>query len=67
MPPLTAVALQKKDLTLPQLGSEARVRFVLQGAVGISGERLRVNAQLLDTRSGRQLWSRGMPDGVHHV
>ena len=57
VPPVTAVALQKKELTLQQLGSEARVRFVLQGAVGISGERLRVNAQLSDTRSGRQLWT----------
>jgi len=57
VPPITAVALQKKDLTLQQLGNEARVRFVLQGAVGVSGERLRVNAQLSDARSGRQLWT----------
>lgn len=57
VPPVTAVALQKKELTLQQLGSEARVRFVLQGAVGVSGERLRVSAQLSDTRSGRQLWT----------
>ena len=57
VPPVTAVALQDKKLTLSQLGTEARVRFVLQGGVGISGERLRVHAQLSDTRSGRQLWS----------
>jgi adenylate cyclase len=57
VPAVTAVALQKKELTLQQLGSEARVRFVLQGAVGLSGERLRVHAQLSDTRSGRQLWT----------
>lgn len=59
VPPLTAVALQSKGLTLPQLGSEARVRFVLQGALLASGDRLRLQAQLHDTLSGTQLWSRG--------
>jgi len=59
VPPLTAVALQSKGLTLPQLGSEARVRFVLQGALLTSGDRLRLQAHLHDTVSGTQLWSRG--------
>lgn len=59
MPPLTAVALQNKGLTLPQLGNEARVRFVLQGALLASGDRLRLQAQLHDAVSGTQLWSRG--------
>lgn len=57
VPPLTAVALQERKLTLQQLGSEARVRYVLQGAVGFSGERLRVTAQMSDARRGLQLWS----------
>ncbi len=57
VPPVTAVALLEKKLTLQQLGSEARVRFVLQGGASLSGDRLRVSAQLSDTLSGRQLWS----------
>jgi TolB-like protein/Flp pilus assembly protein TadD len=57
VPPVTAVALQEKKLTLQQMGTEARVRFVLQGGASLSGERLRVNVQLSDTRSGHQLWS----------
>lgn len=57
VPPVTAAALQEKKLTLQQLGTEARVRFVLQGGASLSGERLRVNVQLSDTRSGHQLWS----------
>jgi len=40
-----------------QLGTEAHVRFVLQGGVTISGERLRVNAQLSDTQQGNRIWS----------
>lgn len=58
VPPLTAVALQAKGLTLPQLGTQARARFVLQGALLASGDRLRLQAQLHDTVSGTQLWSR---------
>lgn len=57
VPPITAVALQEKKLTLQQLGTEARVRFVLQGGASLAGERLRVTVQLSDTRSGHQLWS----------
>lgn len=57
VPVATAISLQKRELTIQQLGTEAHVRFVLQGGVGVSGERLRINAQLSDTNSGRQLWS----------
>ena len=57
VPPLMAVGLQERGLTLQQLGAQAGVRFVLQGAVLASGARLRVNAQLHDTRGGAQLWS----------
>ena len=58
VPPLTALALQERKLTLQQLGNEARVRYVLQGAVSASGERLRVIAQMSDARRGLQLWSK---------
>lgn len=58
VPTLQAVALQKKELTLDRLGSEAGVRSVLQGAVAGLADSLRVTTQLLDTRSGRQLWSK---------
>ena len=58
VPPLTAVGLQEKHLSLAQLGAEARVRFVLQGGVSTSGEKVRISAQLSDTASGGQLWSR---------
>ena len=55
--PLTAVGLQHRQLTLPQLGAQAGVRFVLQGAVLASGDQLRVLAQLHETGTGAQLWS----------
>ena len=42
----------------PQLvGRELDVRFVLQGGVRKSGDRLRVSAQVVDATSGNQIWS----------
>jgi TolB-like protein/cytochrome c-type biogenesis protein CcmH/NrfG len=57
VPAATALALHERKLTLAQLGSEARVRFVLQGSVVASDDKLRINAQLSDTQAGIQIWS----------
>jgi TolB-like protein len=45
VPPLTAVGMQLRGLTLQQLGVQAGAGFMLQGAVLASGARVRVNAQ----------------------
>lgn len=58
VPASTALALRTKGLTLAQLGSEARVRFVLQGGVQSEGDRVRITATLSDTQGGVQLWSK---------
>lgn len=57
VPPSTAAGLLEKNLSIDQLGKQARVRFVLEGGVVTSGERVRINAQLYDTHGGAQLWS----------
>lgn len=56
-PSLPTSAAPPPALTVQQLGRQARVRFVLQGALMASGERLRVSAQLLDAAAGGTLWS----------
>lgn len=47
------------DRTAPLyvVAEELGVRYVLQGSVQRHGELLRVNAQLVDTESGRNLWA----------
>jgi adenylate cyclase len=57
VPTATAFSYKNKNLTVAQVGKEAGVRFVLQGGVVANGDRLRINVQLADTQSGKQLWN----------
>jgi len=57
VPTATAFTYKDKNLTVAQVGKDAGVRFVLQGGVVASGDKLRISAQLADTQSGKQLWN----------
>ena len=57
VPATTAFSLRDKQLTVPQLGKEASVRFVLTGGVTADREKLRISAVLADTQAGAQLWA----------
>ena len=46
---------QSRDVA--EIGERLRVRFVLEGSVRKAGNRLRINAQLIDTRDGYHVWS----------
>ena len=39
------------------IGRELGVRYVLEGSVRRSGNRVRVNAQLVDAETGAHLWA----------
>ena len=57
VPALTAFAYKNRPMTLSSVAREAGVRFVLQGSVMASGRRLRIAAQLSDTKTNSQLWN----------
>lgn len=57
VPVATAIVYRDKAVPVSQVGQELGVRFVLQGGVQISANRVRVNAQLVDASSGAQRWS----------
>ena len=40
-----------------QIGRELNVRYVLEGSVQRSGNRLRINVQLIDAETGNHLWA----------
>jgi TolB-like protein/class 3 adenylate cyclase len=53
----TAFTYKGKHIDLKQIGRELNVRYVLEGSVQRSGNRLRVNVQLIDAETGAHLWA----------
>jgi TolB-like protein len=53
----TAFTFKGKAIEVKKLGRELNVRYVLEGSVQRAGNRLRVNAQLIDAERGNHLWA----------
>jgi TolB-like protein len=53
----TAFTYKDKAVDLKQIGRELNIRYVLEGSVQRSGDRLRVNVQLIDAETGNHLWA----------
>ena len=50
-------AYKGKPIKIQQVSEELGVRYVLEGSVQKSGEKVRINAQLIDAIKGNHLWS----------
>lgn len=50
-------AYKGKSIDVRQVGRELGARYVLEGSVQKTGERIRITAQLIDAKSGNHLWS----------
>jgi TolB-like protein len=53
----TAMTLKGKPIDVKAIGKELGVRYVLEGSVQPSGDRMRVNSQLIDAGNGAHLWA----------
>ena len=53
----TAFTYKGKAVRIKDLGRELGVRYVLEGSVQRVGERVRVNAQLIEARTEHHLWA----------
>src|ERR1700722_4588017 len=53
----TAFTYKGKPFDVKTIGRELNVRYVLEGSVQRSGNRMRVNVQLLDAETGSHLWA----------
>ena len=53
----TAFTYKGKPLDVKTIGRELNVRYVLEGSVQRSGNRMRVNIQLIDAETGNHLWA----------
>ena len=53
----TAFTFKNKPVDARVVGRELGVRYVMEGSVQGSGDRIRVNAQLIDATTGAHLWA----------
>ena len=53
----SAFSFKEKRVPLSEIASELRVAHVLDGSVRMSGNRVRITAQLIDAQSDTQLWA----------
>jgi TolB-like protein/class 3 adenylate cyclase/Tfp pilus assembly protein PilF len=53
----TAMTFKGKPVDAKAIGKDLGVRYVLEGSVQPSGDRMRVNAQLIDASSGSHIWA----------
>ena len=53
----TAFTYKGKPLDVKAVGRELNVRYVIEGSVQRGGDRMRVNVQLIDAKTGNHLWA----------
>jgi non-specific serine/threonine protein kinase len=51
------LAFRDKPVTPAQIGQQLNAAYVLGGSLRRSGNRLRINAQLVDTQTDFPIWS----------
>jgi len=60
----TAFTYRSKAANTKQIGRELGVRYVLEGSVRRSGNRVRANAQLIDAETDAHLWADQFDDDI---
>jgi len=53
----SSFAFRDKQLTVQQIAKELGVKYILEGSLQRSGERLRINVKLIDATSGHHVWA----------
>jgi non-specific serine/threonine protein kinase len=57
-PRSAVLGYRDKPITAPQVGQQLGAAYVLEGSLRRAGNRLRITAQLVETRSGRSAWAK---------
>jgi TolB-like protein/DNA-binding winged helix-turn-helix (wHTH) protein len=60
----TALTYKDKPVSAKRIGRELGVRYVLEGSVQRSGDRVRINAQLIDAATDTHLWAERFDRGI---
>ena len=56
-PRAAVLAFRDQSVTGPQVGEQLNAAYVLTGSLRRAGNRLRINAQLVETRTGHSAWA----------
>ncbi len=59
---LSTLTFRNQDRLPQEIGEALGVRYVLSGSMRVTGDHLRLTAELTDTRSGTVLWSSGLDE-----
>ena len=63
----SAMSLKGTHKTLPEIGRELNVDVIVEGAVRLSGNRVRITVQLVQTATDRHLWAETYERDVQDV
>jgi adenylate cyclase len=53
----SSFAFRDKQMTIRQIAKELGVKYILEGSIQRSNDRLRITAQLIDAASGHHIWA----------
>jgi adenylate cyclase len=53
----TAFTFKMRPASIPEIARRLQIRYVLEGSVRKSGERVRINAQLIDVATDANIWA----------
>jgi adenylate cyclase len=63
----SSFSFRDKTTTVQEIGKSLGVNYILEGSVQKSGNRLRVTAQLVDAKTGHQLWAERFDHGLTDI
>ena len=63
----TAFTYKGQSVNVQDVAQELGVHFVLEGSVRKAGNRVRINAQLIDGESGNHLWAERYDGGIEEI
>jgi len=63
----SSFAYKGRSVDVRQIAAELGVRYVLEGSVQRAGNKLRINAQLVDGTSGAHLWAQNFDGAIDDV
>jgi len=56
-----------KAIDIRRVGNELGVEYVVEGSIRTVGDRIRINAQLIDAKTGNHLWSERYHQNIHEL